>query len=328
MNTVTKAYAGRTLRGVGKGTVPAPTPPGVSAVRRKSIRRHGRREVIVATGFLVPFLLLTLLFQYLPLAVMTRDSMHEFTLYNPDLAQFVGADNFVKAFSDPTALRSMAVTLLFMVGFLALTVPIGFLLAVYLNAKLPARSVIRTLVFLPVVTSAVVVATMWGFILNQSGLLNSALNSVGLGPFNFLTDTSLALPAIIFLSVWQQVGLAAVVFLGGLQSIPDDVMEAASVDGAGPVRRLISITIPLVSRTTVLVAVVMTVFALQAFAPAYIMTSGGPEESTNLFVFYIYRSAFFLQQPGFASALSVILLLFALLVSAIEMRLLRTTWSY
>lgn len=327
MSTVIDTNADRTSERVGPAT--AGSTRGRATLKApKPARKRGRREVIVASGFLAPFLLLTLMFQYVPLAVMARDSMHEFTLYNPDMAEFVGGDNFFKAFTNPTTLQSMGVTLLFMAGFLALTVPLGFLLAVYLNAKLPARGVIRTMVFLPVVTSSVVVATMWGFILNQSGLLNSSLGSIGLGPFNFLTDSSLALPAIILISAWQQVGLAAVVFLGGLQSIPDDVLEAASVDGAGPLRRLVSITIPLVSRTTVLVTVVMTVFAIQAFAPAYVITSGGPQGTTNLFVFDIYRTAFFLQQPGYASALSVILLLFALLISAIEMRLLRTTWSY
>lgn len=302
--------------------------PEEQALHQKLSRRHRRKEVRIAVAFLAPFLVLLLIFQYLPLAVMVRDSLHEFTLYNPGMAEFVGVDNFVRAFTNPTALGSMLVTIGFMLGFLVVTVPLGFLLAVYLNTHLPARGIIRTLVFLPVVTSVVVVATMWGFILNQSGLANSALGSVGLGPFNFLTDSGLALPAVILMSAWQQIGLAAVMFLGGLQSIPEDVLEAANVDGAGPVRRLFSIIMPLVSRTTVLVTVVMTVFAIQAFAPAYVITSGGPQGTTNLFVFEIYRTAFFLQQPGYASALSVILLLFALLISAIEMRLLRTTWSY
>ncbi|WP_394217129.1 carbohydrate ABC transporter permease [Brachybacterium vulturis] len=295
---------------------------------QKSERSRQRSEIRTAVIFLAPFLVLLMMFQYIPLAVMARDSFHSFTLFNPEMAQFVGFDNFARAFTNPTALGSMLVTLTFMLGFIAVTVPLGFLLAVYLNTHLPARGIIRTLVFLPVVTSTVVVATMWGFLLNQSGLVNSALGSIGAGPFNFLTDTGLALPAVILMSAWQQIGLAAIMFLGGLQSIPDEIHEAASVDGIGPIRRLFAITLPLVSRTTVLVTVVMTVFAIQAFAPAYVVTNGGPEGSTNLFVFEIYRSAFFLQQPGYASALSVVLLGFALLISAIEMRLLRTTWSY
>src|SRR5690606_2501560 len=123
-------------------------------------------------------------------------------------------------------------------------------------------------------------------------------------------------------------GLAAVLFLGGLQGIPEEVQEASVVDGAGALRRLVHITVPLVSRTTLLVVIVMTVFALQAFAPAMLMTGGGPAGTTNLITYHIYRTAFYLQQPGVASAISIIVLLFALTVSLIQMRLLRTRWNY
>lgn len=303
----------------GEGLVPSP---------RARALNSARRNVLPALGFLTPFLALLLTFQYLPLFVMARNSVYEYSLLNPDAATFVGAKNFLRIFEDPAALQSMAVTLLFMVGVVVLIVPIAFLLAVYLNGRLPARALIRTMIFLPVVTSGVVVATLWTFMLNRSGLLNSLLASWGLPHMSFLTDKNLALISIIIMSVWHQVGLAAVLFLGGLQSIPPDVQEAASVDGVGPVRRLWNITIPLVSRTTLLVVVVMTVYALQGFAPALIMTGGGPEGATNLIIYHIYRTAFFLQQPGYASALSLVVLAFALAISLIQMRLLRTRWNY
>lgn len=304
----------------GRGSSPASLP-------RQSSRR-ARQDLVAASGFLAPFLALLLLFQFLPLFVLARNSLYDYTLFNPDLREFVGADNYVRVFTDPATVESMLVTFLFAAGLLVLVVPTAFLLAVYLNGRLPARALLRTMIFLPVVTSAVVVATLWTFMLNQSGLINAALGAVGVGPLGFLTETSLALPAIILMTVWQQVGLAAVLFLGGLQSIPVDVQEAALVDGAGPVRRLVSVTIPLLSPTTLLVVVVMTVFALQAFAPAYVMTGGAPEGSTNLLIYHIYRTAFFLQQPGFASAVSLVLLVVALGVSLVQMRLLRTRWNY
>ncbi|MEV8252737.1 sugar ABC transporter permease [Rhodoglobus sp. NPDC076762] len=304
------------------------TPPTRTTRRVTTVSRAARKDLIAAAGFLTPFLILLLIFQYIPLIVMARNSLYDYTLFNPDAAVFVGFDNFVFALTDQTTLQSLLVTLLFVVGMVIIVIPCAFLLAVYLNGRLPARGLIRTMIFLPVVTSSVVVATMFVFMLSQSGLINSLLAGIGLGPFPFLTDSSFALPSIILMSVWQQVGLAAVLFLGGLQSIPDDVQEAAVVDGAGPIRRLFSITIPLLSRTTLLVVVVMTVFALQAFAPALLMTSGGPEGTTNLVMFHIYRTAFYLQQPGVASAISIIVLVFALLVSLIQMRLLRTRWNY
>jgi multiple sugar transport system permease protein len=299
-----------------------------AAVSRGRKSATARRDLLAATGFLAPFLILLIIFQYIPLFVLARNSLYDYTLFNPDAAVFVGLDNFVTAFTDPATVQSLLVTLLFVVGMVVIVVPVAFLFAVYLNGRLPARALFRTMIFLPVVTSSVVVATMFVFMLAQNGLVNSVLQSVGLPPMPFLTDPAFALPSIILMSVWQQVGLAAVLFLGGLQAIPDDVVEAAVVDGAGPVRRMFSITIPLLSRTTLLVVVVMTVFALQAFAPALLMTSGGPVGTTNLVMYHIYRTAFYLQQPGVASAISIIVLLFALLISLIQMRLLRTRWNY
>lgn len=296
--------------------------------RRRRITDLQRRNLLAATGFLVPFMALLLIFQYIPLFVLARNSLQEYTLFNPDAARFVGLDNFERVFTDSATRQSMLITVLFMAGLLILIVPCAFLLAVYLNGRLPARALLRVMIFLPVVTSSVVVATMWTFMLNRSGLINSALGSVGIGRVDFLTSTSWALPMIVIMTLWQQVGLAAVLFLGGLQAIPTDVQEAAHIDGAGPIRRIWNITIPLLSRTTLLVVVVMTVFGLQAFAPAYIMTTGGPEGTTNLLIFHIYRTAFFLQQPGFASAISIVLLVFALAVSLVQMRLLRSRWNY
>lgn len=302
--------------------------PTVRARATSGQRRHRRRTALVASGFLAPFVLLTLLFQYIPLFVLARDSVHEYTLFNPDVAEFVGAKNFVRIFSDPDTLQSLGVTAVFMVVFLVIVVPLGLLLAVYLNGKLPARGLVRTIVFLPVVTSSVVVATMWTFMLAQTGLVNGVLGGTGLDPVAFLTNKDTALIAIVLMCVWQQVGLAAVLFLGGLQGIPAEVQEASEIDGAGPLQRLWHITVPMLSRTTVLVVVMMTVFALQAFAPAFIMTTGGPEGSTNFIMYHIYRTAFFLQDPGFASAISIVVLVFALLISLVQMRLLKTKWNF
>lgn len=187
----------------------------------------------------------------------------------------------------------------------------------------------RTIVLLPTITSAVVVSTMWTFILHpNNGLLNAMFDLVGLGPFDYLTSTRQALPSLIVIMVWQQVGLAAVIFLAGLQNIPDDVHEAAELDGANAVKRLFYITLPLLGRTTFFVILMMIVFSLQAFAPAYLLTGGGPAGSTNLIVHHIYVLAFSFQQPGFASAVCVGLIALALLFSAGQGMLMRAKWSY
>jgi multiple sugar transport system permease protein len=259
---------------------------------------------------------------------MVRDSFFDYTLITPENKTFIGVDNFVRLFTDSQTVQSIIVTLLLAAGVVVITIPLAFLLAIFLNGQLPARGAVRTMVFLPVITSSVVVATMWTFLLNENGLINSALGAVGIPPQPFLTSPTQALPSFIVLTVWQQLGMATVLYLGGLQSLPGDVMEAARVDGANTLQRLIHVTIPLMSRTTVLVVVVITVFALQSFAPAYIMTGGAPNGTTNTLVHLIYETAFQLQQPGYASAVSLLLLVIALGISLIQMRLLRTRWNY
>jgi multiple sugar transport system permease protein len=287
-----------------------------------------RRDLLAAAAFLGPFLILSLVFQYGPLYLMVKNSFFDYTLISPELQTFVGLDNFSRIFTDQGTVKSLIVTLLLALGVVVLTIPLAFLLANFLNGKLPARGAVRTMVFLPVITSSVVVAMLWTFLLNANGLINSALGGLGIPPQPFLTSTKQALPSIIVMTVWQQLGMATVLYLGGLQSLPPDLIEAAKIDGAGLFQRLRHIVVPLMSRTTVLVVVVITVFALQSFAPAYIMTGGAPNGTTNTLVYLIYQTAFSLQQPGYASAISLLLLVIALGISLVQLRLLRTRWDY
>jgi ABC-type sugar transport system permease subunit len=156
-----------------------------------------------------------LLLQYLPLAVMARDSLYRFSLYNPSEAEFTGTRNYKEILSDPEVLQSFGFSLVFIAGVVALVLPFRFLIAVFLNGRVPGRAIVRTLVLLPVVTSQVVVATMWTFMLGRQGLFNSVLGALGIEPVSFLANKHLALLAIIIMTVWQQVGLACVIFLGG-----------------------------------------------------------------------------------------------------------------
>jgi multiple sugar transport system permease protein len=280
-------------------------------------------------AFLGPFLLLLLLFQYVPVGRMLWDSLWDFELLNPGERRFIGLANYLTVFTDPDRRQAFIVTFAFAAGVIVAVIPVSFLIAVYLNGRLPARAIVRTLVFLPVVTSAVVIATMWTFLYDPAnGLVNSALSLLGLPRLAFLTSKAEALPSVIFMTVWQQTGFATVLFLAGLQAIPSDLEDAARVDGCSALQRLRHVVIPLIGRTTVFVVVIMTVFSLQAFAPALIMTSGGPEGTTNFIAFDIYQLAFSLQQPGLASAESAVFMVIVLAVSLLQMRLLRTEWSY
>jgi len=296
---------------------------------RKPATKRQKRDWLFAAGFLAPFMILLLVFQYVPLLVMARNSVYDYSLLNPAAAKFVGLRNFTDMIYYDDAAVSFGVTFLFALGVVVFVIPVAFSLALFLNSKLPARGLVRTMIMLPVVTSSVVVATMWSFLLDPSnGLINGVLNIVGIGNQPFLTSTSQALPALIAMTLWQQVGFGAILFLAGLQGLPVELTEAARIDGATRRQVLWNVTIPLLSRTTLFVVVIMTVFSLQAFAPAFLMTQGGPQDSTNLIVYHIYNSAFIMQQAGYASALSVALLLVVLAISMAQMALLRSRWNY
>lgn len=280
-------------------------------------------------AFIGPFLVLLLVFQYWPVLQMARDSLYDFSLLNPAVRTFVGLDNFAFVLTDPDRLQAFLVTFALAVGTVCTVVPLSFLLAVYLNGALPARGIVRTVIFLPVVTSVVVIATMWTFLLDaNNGLVNSALSTLGLPRGLFLTDKHQALPSIVLMTLWQQTGFATVLYLSGLQGIPQELEHAASVDGASAFQKLWHVTLPLLARTTVFVVVIMTVFSLQAFAPPLIMTGGGPEGMTNFVAYDIYQLAFQLQLPGVASAVSVIFMLIVLAISLAQMHLLRARWNY
>jgi ABC-type sugar transport system permease subunit len=283
----------------------------------------------VVTSFVAPFLVMLAVFQYWPVFAMVRDSLYDFQLLNPAQRSFIGLANYIDLFTDIDRLQAFAVTFGFAAGVVCAVIPVSFLLAVYLNSKLPARALIRTIVFLPVVTSAVVIATMWTFLLEpNNGLVDSVLSAIGLPRLAFLTARPEALPSIVLMMLWQQTGFATVLFLSGLQAIPSELEDAAAVDGASAAQRLRHVTLPLLTRTTVFVVVMMTVFSLQAFAPPLIMTGGGPEGTTNFVAYDIYSLAFSLQQPGLASAVSVVFMLVVLAISLLQMRLLRANWAY
>lgn len=291
-------------------------------------RRRSRSDLLPGLAFLAPFLVLLILFQYVPLALLARNSLHDYSLYDPDASVFVGAGNYVDIFTDPDTINSFAVTAAFAIGSLLVTVPLGLALAMFLNTKLPGRAVIRTMVFLPVITSTVVASTLFQMLLGNPGLVNQMLASAGIPPLPFLTSEALALPSLVVMASWQQIGLAAVLFLGGLQAVPHELLEASRVDGASGARTFFQVVLPLLSRSTLLVVVLVTTFSLQVFAPPLLMTQGGPDGSTNFVVYHLYRTAFLLQSPGTASAIAIVLLLIAVTIALLQSLLLRTRWNY
>lgn len=274
--------------------------------------------------FLAPFLAAMVLFQYVPLVQLVWDSFRSFSIVGAGSNKFVGLGNYRQLLNDPVGRGSIFTTAIFAVGLMAGEIALGLGLALLLQRATLPRKLLRSLIFWPVVTSAVVVTTMWTFIYDPAhGLLDSAVSAVGLRPLALLTSSSQALPALLVMTIWEEVGISMLLYLSGLQSISKEVLEAATVDGAAPARRFWHVTLPLLRRSTAVVVVVATVFAFQTFAPAYIMTQGGPDNATNFLVYEIYNQAFTYFQPGYAAALSVGLVLIIVAVTAVELRLLR-----
>ena len=317
--SVTRA-AGAT--GSGRTAGPATTP------RRKGLAAsRARRQGMVAWLFALPFVLVFGFFHLVPLLSSFAMSFTDFTardMRNPFAVNFVGLDQYIALFQDDRFLRSLAVTGTFVLIGIPATMAIALALAIALNNGISRfKTFFRVGFYAPVVTSIVAVSVVWRFILLPDGLLNTALGWFGIDGPSWLSDTTWALPALILMAVWRNVGTLMVIFLAGLQAVPTEVHEAAMVDGATPWRRLVSITLPLLRPTLLLGAVLISVGYLQFFEEAFVMTQGGPLDSTTSTAFYIFQQ-FGFGRYGQASAAAYVLFLAIALLSLLQFRVLRS----
>lgn len=315
----TTAATARTAGATRSGR-PAPAPRGPAAARR-------RRQGYVAWLFAAPFVLVFGFFMLVPLVSSFAMSFTDFTsrdVRTPFAVNFVGLQQYVDLFGDPRFLTSLRVTGTFVVVGIPLTMAVALALAVALNSGIGRfRAAFRVGFYAPVVTSIVAVSVVWRYILQPDGLLNTALGWVGIDGPNWLNSTTWALPSLILMAVWRNVGTLMVIFLAGLQSVPADVQEAAVMDGASSWRRFRSVTLPLLRPTLLLGAVLISVGYLQFFEEAFVMTQGGPLDSTLSAAFYTFEQ-FGFGKYGFASAASYVLFLVIALMSLLQFRLLRS----
>ncbi|KND23613.1 carbohydrate ABC transporter permease [Streptomyces acidiscabies] len=290
-----------------------------------TIGRRSRRTA-VAWLFLAPFTLVFLLYTAIPTVAALGFSFTDLRgadLRHPLAVDFTGIENYARLLADPVFLRDILNTVVFVAVGVPLTMGFGFALALALNSGIRRlRGVFRTVFFAPVVTNVVAVAMIWQYAFNTDGTVNKVLGAIGLGGPNWLDDTHLAMPVVIALGVWRNVGIAMVLFLAGLQAVPRDVYEAASLDGAGRWRKLRHITLPLLMPTTLMVSVLLTVFYLQVFDEPYLLTGGGPLGSTESMALYTYHQ-FGAGEFGMSSAASFMTLLLVTLVSIVQFRMLR-----
>src|SRR2546425_7692228 len=280
-----------------------------------------------AAMFLLPAAGGILLFSILPIIQAFRISFFDYSLLNPEQV-FIGLSNYDRAWTDPVFRVALTNTLLYTVLLVTIQTAAALVLALLLKQPVRGLAFFRSSIFLPVITSLVVISTVWKLMFNSQGFINSFLQTVGLSAQPFLAGPGQALLSLVFMGVWKDVGFCMLIFIAGLQAIPMELYESAEIDGATKARRFVWITLPLLRRATVFVIVVGTISAFKVFTPVYLMTDGGPAGSTTVIVFYIFRSAFRYFQMGYASAMSFILLGIVLILTVVQFRLLRSSVEY
>jgi multiple sugar transport system permease protein len=296
---------------------PAPATP--MPRRRPPAGRRKLRYAVTVLAFLVPSALPLLLFTLGPMVAAAWISLNEWNLLAP--MKFVGFDNYAKLLTDPVTGEVFLHTLYYIAGYLPLVYVGGLALALALNTALKGRSLLRGLYFLPVVTSWIVVAIIWRWLLNPSnGVVNGVLGFFGIEGPGWWTDPAWAMPSIIIASAWKDLGFVMVILLAGLQAVNPDLYDAAKVDGAGWWRRLVSVTLPMLSPSTFFVLVISLINGFQVFDQVYAMTGGGPNGASTVVVQQIYDLTFRYQRAGEASALSWLLFIVILAVTVIQIR--------
>ncbi len=270
----------------------------------------------VAWGFVAPGLLVIGVFFLLPVVAALALSLTDFDIYAlADLGnlRFVGLDNYVRMLQTPLFWQALGNTLYFVVVGVPLSIAVSLGAALLLHSRLARfKPLFRTSLFAPVVTTLVAVAVVWRYLFHtRYGIVNYALGQIGVGPIDWLGDPHLAMPTIILLAVWKNFGFNMVIFLANLQAIPEELYEAARIDGASSFRQLVHITLPMLGPTLLMVGILTTAGYFQLFAEPYVMTQGGPLRSTVSVLYLMYEEGF--KWWNFGAASAVTLLLFGLI---------------
>lgn len=297
-----------------------------AAPPRGRLRRRVRGEAWTGAWMVAPAMTLIVVFLIVPVGLAFVLAFTNARLISPRPAEYIGIGNFVTLMQDPVFLRSLLNTTLFALAVVPLQAGFGLVLALLVNAKVGGSNLFRTVYFVPVVTSMVVVSLLWRFMYEEDGLINQLLETVTFGaftPIDWLNDTRTALPAIIFMSIWQGVGFHMVIWLAGLQTIPGELYEAAGIDGAAGWKRFWFITWPSLAATRTLILITITISALSLFTQISVMTQGGPLNATTTVVFHAVRTGYERLQTGYASAISLVFFVLVLISSGVQRYLTR-----
>ncbi len=290
------------------------------------ISKLQRREALEGILMALPWMIGFVIFTAGPMLAAIYLGLTKWDIITPP--RFVGLSNYVELFTrDRLFLQSIRVTTVYTIMSVPIHVIFGFLLASLLNAKVPGTNVFRSIFYLPSVLPLVASAVLWSWLLNpEFGLVNFALSRIGIAGPGWLTSETWALPAIVFMNV-QFIGITMVIMLAGLQRVPQELYEAAELDGAGRWHRLRFVTLPMMSSVIFFTIVININNSFQTFTQAYVMTNGGPSNATLFYMLYLYNNAFRFYKMGYASAMALVLFIVMVVITLIQFGLSRR-WVY
>lgn len=281
------------------------------------------RKKILPYLLVSPYIIHFLLFVSFPVVFSIILTFHKWNIISP--MEYSGVTNYITLFNDKTFFKSIGNTLIFLIIHIPLQIIIALFLAEILNQKIKLRGVFRGAFFLPVIVSGVVVTILWqqlyGF---DTGLLNRMLTGLGLDKVGWLINPKIAMPSIALMATWKNVGLYIILFLVGLQTVPPQYYEAADLEGATHSQKFFRITLPMINPTIFMVVILSTIGGFSLFIEPYIMTGGGPLNSTVSAVLYIYKQGFFYYRMGYAATLGLFFAFIILAVVIIQKKFIET----
>lgn len=289
---------------------------------------NSNKRTAAAWIFLSPSLAVIVIFFVIPVLAALLLSFTDFDIYalgNWENVRFIGFRNYLRILDTPLFWKALKNTFYFVLAGGPLSVAVSLGTALMLNSKLAKfKSFYRTIYFLPVVSSLIAVAIIWRYLYHPAhGILNYFLSAFGIAPIDWLGDPVLAMPAIIIMAVWKNFGYNMLIFIAGLQNIPEDLYEAAHLDGASGWQQFTEITLPMLKPTTVFVVMITVIGYFQLFAEPYVMTQGGPLNSTTSIVLLMYEQGFRWWSMGYAAAIAFVLFAIILFFTVIQMALQR-----
>jgi multiple sugar transport system permease protein len=293
-------------------------------MRRRQTLTRAQKESRLGWLFVAPATIHLLVFALIPMAYAFVISLYKYQIFREN-PQFTGIQNYSLALSEDPFRNALWQSFRYALLSVPLGMALALVVALMVNQKLRGMAIFRTLYYIPAISSGVAIAMLWTYVfLPDTGMINMATSLFGIESKDFLNKTEWAMWALVFMSMWVGLGPRMVLFLAGLINIPQSLYEAAQLDGASPWKQFWKVTLPMLVPTTFFVMVTSTIGAMQVFTPVYMMTKGGPEESTDVVGYHIYTEAWVNFNTGLASAKSFVLLAVIVVISIFQLRMMRS----